>query len=227
MSDGSIVKTDQFIYTFPIATFSATCANFTKFLKLDYDWNQRALTDSKSSFEHNLLFLVSWSGWTFALRTSELSFLVWCAFHIVYSEVQENPTHDIDCEIFKFLLLWSVFLPKFLLSLSFNTLLVCFFFCPFSSALFFLSFFFCAFFFLICLTFFFLVLFFSLELFGLTFWGRERQFVSMLQRHVFPFGCQILFCSEKFITSFFFSFWAGLFFWGVFTQSARKRWNWI
>ena len=171
----SIVKIDQFIYTFPIATFSATCANFTKFLKLDYDWNQRALTDSKSSFEHNLLFLVSWSGWTFALRTSELSFLVWCAFHIVYSEVQENPTHDIDCEIFKFLLLWSVFLPKFLLSLSFNTLLVCFFFCPFSSALFFLSFFFCAFFFvLFLLRFFFfdlLNLFFSCPFF---FFGDEK-----------------------------------------------------
>ena len=47
-------------------------------------------------------------------------------------------------------------------------------------------------------------------MFGFTLWGREQQFVSMLQRHVFP--CQILFCSEKFITSFFFFFLSWAFF---------------
>ena len=178
------------------------------------------MTDSKSSFEHNLLFLVSWFGWTFALRTSELSFLVWCAFHIVYSEVQENPTHDIDCEIFKFLLLWSVFLPKFLLSLSFNTLLVCFF----------LSFFFCAFFFLICLTFFFPVLFFSLEMKNLVwfhFLGQRTAICFNASETRFSVWLSNFVLFREVYNFFFFSFWAGLFFWGVFTQSARKRWNWI
>ena len=72
----SIVKNDQSICTFTIATISATCGNFTNFLKRDHDWTFKALTDSKSLFKHNLIFLVSRFGWTFVLRTNELSFIV-------------------------------------------------------------------------------------------------------------------------------------------------------